>query len=551
MIILERSAHAGSGEPGVPPVASPSDAAVTHLEFSGTRRPGNRYSIRYRLDERCAFVRGRGWWLYAASPTGLAIFTGLRELLSQAPAPALPLATVLEKLEDLRPVAFLAFDETTETLHFGRSLDGFASLFFGTAESRLVIADSRTAVAERLGPVRFSERDRQEWCAHFVLHPEGSFYEGVQRCFAGTRYQIAAHEGAPRIACLLAADADAASYSDPVGLLTDGLRALFAGYGNRKVALRLSGGVDSRVLLVGLMDAVREGILRRDQVFCTSVLFPGFDCDESAEIRQIIELSGFEWVGIEATEENVRQAWDKCLHLPAPPFPTSFMGVLCVDVAKSHGAEILLSGHGGDEVFDFDLAEALRGSLLTRLARSRCILSMRGSQTPIDYLKGMTNVFLGPASSRTLLRRIRQAGLPTKALHAYRSGFRLNAAAGCGYEMAACLATQKGMATDVPLFRGPFWSSLPPVAMDGSRRFRYKAAARDYMAMRAPEIARVATRKSAFDAFVAHHFGPRPQKCDAIDKPSAAAYASKQGYDGWFVLHKGVEDESYGYDKSR
>ncbi|HET7931036.1 MAG TPA: asparagine synthase C-terminal domain-containing protein [Rhodanobacteraceae bacterium] len=542
MIILERTAHAGPGEPGVPPAASPSDAAVTHLEFSGTRRPGNRYSIRYRLDERCAFVRGRGWWLYAASPTGLAIFTGLRELLSQAPAPALPLATVLEKLEDLRPVAFLAFDETTETLHFGRSLDGFASLFFGTAESRLVIADSRTAVAERLGPVRFSERDRQEWCAHFALHPEGSFYEGVQRCFAGTRYQIAAHEGAPRIACLLAADADAASYSDPVGLLTDGLRALFASYGNRKVALHLSGGVDSRTLLAGLMDAVREGILHRDQVLCTSVLFPGFDCDESDVIRPVVERSGFEWVGIEATRDNVRRAWEACLTLPAPPFPTSFMTALCRDAARQRGAEIMLTGHGGDELFDFNLADVLGLPLAGRLQRLDLIRYLRHPRNGREEAKALAVAVLGRRGQRQLCRSIKDYHLPASSLAALRISTRLALATGCGYETAAVAATGHGLMTDVPFFRGPFWSRLDPVAEARDRDYRYKYCARRYMQARAPDVAAVPTRKVAFDAAVAGLLQPPRANCDAVDSAAARVYAGGASYTGWREHHK-VRDE--------
>src|SRR5699024_12458726 len=45
---------------------------------------------------------------------------------------------------------------------------------------------------------------------------------------------------------LMAPEADLPAQPEPIGQLTDGLREMFAGYGNRKLALMLSGGADSR-----------------------------------------------------------------------------------------------------------------------------------------------------------------------------------------------------------------------------------------------------------------------------------------------------------------
>lgn len=543
MIILERTARTTSGSGDQTSSEPNGDGADAYLEFRGKRHPDSSYSVRYRTDDRCAFVRGAGWWLYASTPTGLAIFTALNELLARAPSR--PLAAVLDSLEDMRPAAFVAFDEATETLYFGRSLDGFASLYFGSTGERLMIADSALDVAKQLGPVRLSRHDKEVWCARNVLEPEGSFYEGVKRCFAGVRYDAAPHEREPRIARLMAPDARIPKDVDPVRILTDGLRETFAGYGNRKVALRLSGGVDSRVLLVGLMDAVRQGILRKDQILCTSVLFPGLDCDESDVIRPVVELSGFEWVGIEAAKDNIRLAWDKCLHLPAPPFPTSFIGMQCVEAAQQRGAEVMLSGHGGDELFDFNLTDVLGMPLAGRLRRLDLIRYLRQTRTWRDEAKALAVAVLGRRGLRSLHHTLRAYELPGGALNACRLGTRLAVAEGYGYEMSAISVTERGLLTDAPFYRAQFLAQLDPVGEATSRDFRYKANAQRYMTAHAPDIAAAPTRKVAFDAMVSHHFLPERQNRDDVDSTRAPAYASALGYDQWGAGRASTADIGY------
>lgn len=531
MIILERTARTTSGSGDQTSSEPNGDGADAYLEFRGKRHPDSSYSVRYRTDDRCAFVRGAGWWLYASTPTGLAIFTALNELLARAPSR--PLAAVLDSLEDMRPAAFVAFDEATETLYFGRSLDGFASLYFGHADARLVIADSALDVAKQLGPVRLSRHDEEVWCARNVLEPEGSFYEGVKRCFAGVRYDAAPHEREPRIARLMAPDARIPDDVDPVRILTDGLRETFAGYGTRKVALRLSGGIDSRVLLVGLMDAVREGILRKDQVLCTSVLFRGFDCDEADIIRPVVALTGFEWVGIEATRENVHQSWERCLDLPAPPYPTSFIGMLCMEAARARGAEVMVSGHGGDELFDFNLADVLGLPLVQRLRRFDLIRYLRQTGTPADEAKAIAATILGRSGQRSLRRTLRESGLPPCAHDAFRIGTRLAVAQGCGYEANAVAATERSLFADVPFFRGHLWGQLDSASAAKSSGYQYKDHARSYMALRAPDMAAVPSRKVAFDEAVLRHSPGRHLNRDNIDSTSSAAYACEQDYLAW------------------
>ncbi|HET7663221.1 MAG TPA: asparagine synthase-related protein [Rhodanobacteraceae bacterium] len=530
MITFERTVRADMGGSNAPSAFPSDDGTTTRLDFPGTRRPNNWYSLRYQLDERCAFVRGTGWCLYVSSPTGLAIFTQLADLLAKAPA--LALATVLERLEDLRPLAYVAVDETAETIHFGRSLDGFASLYFGSNDERLVIADSALGVAKRLGPVRLSKHDEVIWCARNVLEPEGSFYEGVKRCFAGVRYQAGVDEGQPGHRRLMAPSARF-SHHDAVARLDDGLAEMLGEYGNRRVALQLSGGMDSRTLLVALVAAIRKGILRKSQVFCTSVAFPGMDCDETHEIRHLIDWCGIEWINIQADAERVSKASEKLLELPMPPFPTSFMGMLCSEEAKLHGAEVVLSGHGGDEIFDLSLGDVTGLSLVARIRRIRLIRWLRRSGTLSAELKSLGVALLGRRAQRSLGRAMSGYKLSPHWRRAFRLETRLAIAANYGYEIAATMAMQRGMLTDVPFFRGAFWAELDPIGPIVSSPYPYKPVAQRYIQTFGDATCRIPTRKVAFDLAIRKFF-PGPSSIgDVVDTTSPATYATRKCFVGW------------------
>lgn len=531
MIILERQPRQQA--PATRSQDTPNEEhPLIRLDLSDARHPGFATTLTCRPDARSAFLQLPDGWLYVATPVGLECFPALTSLLAQASA--LGLDEVLKRLEDMRPLAFVAGCQRRDSIFFGRSLDGFASLYFGHTSDHLVIADSRTEVARRLGEVRLSRHDEETWCEQRHLDPEGSFYEGVKRCFAGVRYHVPPGHTAPHERHLLAAEAELAKHLDPVAQLTEGLREVFATYGNRKIALRLSGGADSRTLLVGLMDAVRQGILRKDQILCTSVLFPGFDCDETPAIRRIIELSGFEWIGIKATPTNVHLAYERCLHLPAPPFPTSFMGALCLEETRRRDASLTLTGHGGDELFQFDLTDVLAYPLPERLRRLGLIRGLRRTKNWHDEARALLSPILGRRSQRALLRTLRDHHLPKATCSAYRLGRRLALSHGCGYETSAIAASEQGLFFDVPFFRGPFFPRLDPIGSIRTRRFQDKAIAHQYMQAHAPDIAQVTCLKVAFDAAVFSLFAPPASRNrDAVDNKLARAYHAMQGYAHW------------------
>ncbi|MEJ5207470.1 asparagine synthase-related protein [Denitratimonas sp. CY0512] len=530
MILFERSLSTVRPQPS--PTGQNDAARVIRLELTGPQSSGVVDTLHYCLDERSTLVRGSDWWVYASTPVGLDCFPALTRLLTRGQTDGLD--SILEGLEELRPVAYVAGCQRRGTLHFGRSLDGFTSLLFGHDNQRLVISDSRVEVAQRMGEIRLSQRDKQHCCRNFMLEPEGSFYENVKRCFAGVCYHVSARHLAPDQRRFMAPASQVRKEADPVQILTDGLRQLFSTYGNRKIALRLSGGADSRVLLVGLMDAVRQGILHRDQVLCTGVSFPGFQCDEGAVIHRIVELSGFESTIIPATAELARRAQQKRMNLPTPPFPTSFIGALCMEEIQRREASLMLTGHGGDEVFTFNLSDILGRSLAQRLRSHDLIRWLRQARGWRAEAKALLASALGRHSQRGLIQQIKANQLPADSLAAWRLAYRLTLAQACGYENAAAASHAHGLLLDVPFFRGPFFPQLDPARGIHQRRFPYKANAHRYLQAYAPDIAAVPCEKLLFgDAVDAFFPPPTTAERDAVDTHPAHTYHFARGYANW------------------
>lgn len=507
------------------------DQPSIRLSIPSAKRPGFVSQVHCRIDERCAFVQMRGWWLYVATPVGLECYPELSALLANAPT--LGRQATLKRLEDLRLLSFVVFCERSDEVSFGRSLDGFASFFFSGQSTSLTVSDSRLEIARQLGPIKLSEADREEWCEHGYLSPEGSFFEGVCRCFAGVRYCSELHETGGPERKLMAPEARILDRAGSNELLHEGLLATFSGYGNRRIALRLSGGVDSRVLLAGLLGAVRQGILHKDQILCISVLFPGLECDESEEIREITRIAGIELAGIVATTENVEQSYAQCLQLPAPPFPTSFMGALCMTEARKRGVQIMLSGHGGDEIFDFDLVDVLGFPLFERLRRFQLIRRLRSASAFSGNLKAVASTLVGRRTLRSTLKLLLAHGLAADAVRAHRLGRRISLAQGTGYEMSARNSASEDLLIDIPFLRGSYFNHFDPASQAPADGGDYKVVACDYMEAHAAQLTVVRARKAVFDAVVKHLFPPKSRKCDQLDQKSTLSYASTCAYLGW------------------
>lgn len=522
MIIFERYANLDSAQSTADP-----DAPI-RLDIPSARKPGMIASLRYRLDERSGFVRANGWWLYVSTPVGLECYPEVRALLASAQEACLH--KVLDQLEHLRLLAFVAYCETTEQVFFGRGLDGFCSLFFGGQGASLIVADDRLEVARLQGPVVLSKADELEWCEYTRVTPEGSFFEGVRRCFAGVRYGSQVDEKETPRRALMAPDIGQAKLPDTVQLLNEGLLQNFTCYGDRRIALRLSGGIDSRALLVGLLEAVKLGILRKDQILCVSVLYPGLDCDESAEILEITRIAGIEWAGIVATRENVEAAYNECRNLPGPQYPTNFMGVLCLQEARRRGCQIVISGHGGDELLDYGLPDLLSLPAFERFWRIRQIRMFLDKGAFLDLFKVLAMAAMGVPALRSINQNLQGYSFTSRFTGSHRWGSRFQLAKGCGYELYSCSAREANLLIDIPFLRAPFWSQVAPWQWVD---WGFKAAAVDYMEQYSPEIAHVPLQKRLFSDAVRRLLPSCHPNCDEVDDRSMMRHASNASFRRW------------------
>ncbi|MCK9538600.1 asparagine synthase-related protein [Dokdonella sp.] len=527
MILVERG-PASSHVPAEP--ARAGEPAPDVLEFPSARRLGWSLKVHYRNDERSRFRRLPGGWLYVASPTGLECFPDLAAIIDNAHFTGLPAA--LDALEHMRPAAFVAYDEQTEELQFGRSLDGFASLYFGGELPAIVIGESNFVVARRLGPIRFSKADEEAYCKNWSPGPEGSFLEGVTRCFAGVRYLLDVERDAPD-RCFAACEYESVAQGLLIHRMREEMLRICATYKTKRLALQLSSGVDSRFVLAALLDGVNQGVLTREQIVCVSVMFSGHDWDESNEARQIANFSGFEWVGVEADEKRAQSALLKSLTAHSPPFPTNFMPLLCMNIAKKVGAQILLSGHGGDEIFCFDSIDVLGHSWMTRFRNLSVLRNLSSSLAPVAYAKAIVGAWLGRRSLFDTRRMLRQLQVPVESIYLHRLGRRLGVASGIGYEALATSAEDFRLFVDAPLFRSSIASFVDPALCQHPSGDNYKAPAFLYMDSVAPGLVEVRTRKVTFGAMMRQRFGGVLFECDAVDGQGAARYGSTAMYRAW------------------
>lgn len=543
MIFVERHDRPSPAPPAA--IAAELEGAE-RLDFPSARRLGWRVTLHRKADRYNGFAQWPKGWLHVASPLGLDCFAALRKILADAPVTGLQRA--LDALEHIRPCAFVAYDTETEALHFGRSMDGFGSMYFGGERERLIVSDSRLRVARAQGEVRLSEADREEWCARVRLLPEGSFFEGVKRCFAGVRY--AGTPGRQFAYRVMAPEGEPLSQEASVQFLEDGLLEAFVDYGDRRVALTLSGGIDSRTLLVGMLEAVRRGILRKDQILCVSVLFPGWDCDEGELIREVACLTGIEWVGIDVSPEKARDAIDWTTAFEMPQFPTSFMQTLAAWEARRLGASILLGGQGGDEVLDYDYADLLYQGLPARLRRVREIAAWRPTSERFHLAKAAVAVAVGRYALRSMRESLRPHPVASHFLVANRAARRHALAGGAGYELAACTAIRASLRLDIPFLRAQFFRHFQPCVWHPFERSAFKPVAVAFMARRAAPVRAVPARKVAFDAAVRPLFGSLPRRMlpayeAALDSGPSERYPVRYAYGKW-ASGDGTGDAVYG-----
>jgi asparagine synthase (glutamine-hydrolysing) len=206
---------------------------------------------------------------------------------------------------------------------------------------------------------------------------------------------------------------------DPDGLVRELERrildAVDRAAGSGRVAIMLSGGLDSSTVLAALL--ARRG---RDQVIALTIDFEGAASDRPY-VRALEEHFGIDVVRVDP--HDAREAMRGALVLDSAPGCHSWdvLGTLCARRAADAGADVMLTGAGGDEVLGGDFAlgfgARLRRGDLTAI-RDAMTLPLSYPESRWSRLRAVAVPFLRPhvprwvfeARARRQLARHRWAG---------------------------------------------------------------------------------------------------------------------------------------------
>ena len=122
-------------------------------------------------------------------------------------------------------------------------------------------------------------------------------------------------------------------------------------------ALSLSGGMDSSVL----------ALVAKDQLLPLqpySAVFPGFKADESSAIDALVQALGVPTRKVELVKFQARDSYEALCELSDyPVYPATFMATTLARLMAKEGAEYLIDGNGGDELFDWPMLSVVTRTL--------------------------------------------------------------------------------------------------------------------------------------------------------------------------------------------
>lgn len=193
-----------------------------------------------------------------------------------------------------------------------------------------------------------------------------------------------------------------------------------------RVAVLASGGIDSSSLLAMTLEIMRR---RGGSAFAIAIDFasPG---DDRPHLRALETYLGVEVVRI-APEDGARHLEPLRNGIDAAPmlWPYSPLQLALFEVARRHGAELVLTGVGGDDFFDGDpraLATLARRHPLRAVAEARALDGFDTPRSPV--LEWIVRPSLVPLLPRTI-RRARAERRPQPHATAAWAGPRLREAA--------------------------------------------------------------------------------------------------------------------------
>ncbi len=178
---------------------------------------------------------------------------------------------------------------------------------------------------------------------------------------------------------------------------------------NGKVAVQLSGGVDSSAVAGVAKSLVNKMNGSRPDLETFSVVFPGWGCDESRYIDAVNRMWNIEGHALPPRVPD--RKWHEAQvdrYLDIPDYPNGSMTDSIETLAREKGYAVMLTGLGGDEWFtgsDYHYFDLLRNFKISSLIRR--VRHDYGRHAIIPYPpKSLLDSSLRPLIPKKLLRRI-------------------------------------------------------------------------------------------------------------------------------------------------
>ncbi len=342
------------------------------------------------LGERGPYVVAfHGWvgnWDDVARSSGLDLSAAADDAARLAVAFEAMGTRVFARLRGEFAVAIL--DRCTGSLTVARDVIGVRPLFVHRHAGRTFIASEiRQALAGSAAPPRLDEVFLATTLVRTYGTGEDTFYAGVRQVVSGHAYvfDVARADAEPRRAAYWSPPGEEPARGKGTGAFAEELRlvldrAVARSLAQRPGAVALSGGMDSSTIWALARRRARTGERQAELVGAFSLVFPGFDCDESGLVGDILSVTGGDAVSVDATAIAPFEAIEGLIEGVDGPFvSTLYLGSFIARAARTAGREVLYYGLGGDDWLTgtpYYLGDELRrGHLIRVLSDARTLVT--------------------------------------------------------------------------------------------------------------------------------------------------------------------------------
>ncbi len=254
--------------------------------------------------------------------------------------------------------ATVIFDRRTGVVVAARDVYGVRPLFFHQHAGRTYVASEINQVLAGSGATQqLDEAFLASWLVSRYGGGEDTMYLGVRRVIPGHAYTFAASDPGRATHCTAyweppiegpARGRSETAFADELRFILD--RAVGRALADKPGLVTLSGGMDSTTIWALARRRASNGDARADLVAAVSLLFPGFECDESLFISEILTQTGGEAISLDATTVEPFAAIEGLIGVVEGPFVASlYHGQLIADAARNAGRGVVYYGFGGDE----------------------------------------------------------------------------------------------------------------------------------------------------------------------------------------------------------